>query len=217
MWRKPNEAKPSSPAANPPGSVPNQTKGMSPSPVTMEAHPSAPPAPPAPAVHAPTQPMAAVPPPAPVVPVPTAKMPTVSTARENSTPSRIGSGLKVRGELTGNADLLVDGELQGKITLGDSRVTIGQSGRVQADIEARNIVIEGSVQGNLKARESVHLGSTSRVQGSILTPRIGIDDGARLRGKVEMVRASEVGGSSTSEAEKDSDVLRPVHARSTEA
>jgi cytoskeletal protein CcmA (bactofilin family) len=148
---------------------------------------------------------------------PAAKIPVAPPARENLVPSRIGNGLKIRGELSGSADLFVDGELQGKIGLGDSRVTIGQSGRVQADIEARHIVIDGSVQGNLKARESVHLGPTSRVQGSILTPRIGIDDGARLRGKVEMIRASEAGSSATSEPEKETDVLRPVHARSTEA
>ena len=109
------------------------------------------------------------------------------------------------------------GKLQGKIALTDSRVTIGQSGRVQADIEARDIVIEGTVQGNLKAGESVHLSATSRVQGSVLTPRIGIDDGARLRGKVEMVRASETGSSSTAGRVKEPEVLRAVHARSTEA
>jgi cytoskeletal protein CcmA (bactofilin family) len=57
-------------------------------------------------------------------------------------------------------------------------------------------VIEGSVQGNLKAHEHVRLASSSNVQGSVLTPRIGIDDGAKLRGKVEMTRA---GGSNTSQ------------------
>jgi cytoskeletal protein CcmA (bactofilin family) len=212
MWRKPNEGKPSSQPANSPGSVPNQTKVMTPLPVSTESQA---PVPQTPVLHAPIH--QAVPAPPPIISAPVTKTPAISAVRENSAPSRIGSGLKIRGELSGNADLFVDGELQGKIALGDARVTIGPSGRVQADIEARNIVIEGSVQGNLKARESVHLSSTSRVQGSILTPRIGIDDGARLRGKVEMLRASEAGGSPASEPEKDSDVLRPVHARSTEA
>jgi cytoskeletal protein CcmA (bactofilin family) len=68
---------------------------------------------------------------------------------------------------------------------------------VQADIEAREIVIEGSVQGNLKAGERVQLGAQSKVQGSVLTPRFAIEDGARLRGKVEMLRTgvSQVGAS----------------------
>lgn len=215
MWRKPNEVKPSSQPAGSPGSVPNQTKTVSPAAVTTESQPPASQTPvvPAPVPYAPVQ--HNVPAPPPVIPAPVTKM---AVARESTASSRIGSGLKIRGELSGsgNADLLVDGELQGKIALGDSRVTIGQSGRVQADIEARDILIEGSVQGNLKARESVHLGSTSRVQGSILTPRIGIDDGARLRGKVEMIRASDA-GASPAEPATDSDLLRPVHARSTEA
>lgn len=211
MWRKPNEVKPSSQPAGAPGTVPNQSKAASPTALTTESQP---PVLQMPVSHAPVQ-QAVPPPPPPVIAAPVTKM---AVARESASPSRIGSGLKIRGELSGsgNADLLVDGELEGKIALGDSRVTIGQSGRVQADIEARDIVIEGSVQGNLKARESVHLSSTSRVQGSILTPRIGIDDGARLRGKVEMKRASET-GSSSPEPAKDSDLLRPVHARSTEA
>jgi cytoskeletal protein CcmA (bactofilin family) len=112
-------------------------------------------------------------------------------AHDTSSPSSIGTGLKIRGELSGSSDLYIDGEAQGKITLIDSRVTVGPNGRVQADIEAREIIIEGSVQGNLKASENVRLASSSKVQGSVLTPRIGIDDGAKLRGKVEMTRAGE--------------------------
>jgi cytoskeletal protein CcmA (bactofilin family) len=206
MWRKPNEAKPASQPVNSPAAAAVQTKAAVPVAPPIESQPSA--------VHPPVSHAAApqaAPAPPPMIPAPAAKPAVV---RESSNASRIGSGLKIRGELSGNADLFVDGELQGKITLADSRVTVGNSGRVQADIEARDIVIEGSVQGNLKAHESVHLGSTSRVQGSVLTPRIGIDDGARLRGKVEMVRVSETDGPSASDS---TEVLRPVHARGKDA
>jgi len=103
--------------------------------------------------------------------------------------TRIQAGLKIHGEISGNSDLYIDGELQGKIRLGSARVVIGPNGKVQADIEAGGVTIEGSLQGNVKASESVRLGPGSYLQGSVLTPRIGIDDGARLRGKVEMVRA----------------------------
>jgi cytoskeletal protein CcmA (bactofilin family) len=135
--------------------------------------------------------------------------------------SRINAGLKIQGEISGSSDLYIDGEMQGKIRLANAQVEIGPNGRIQADIEARGIVIEGSVQGNLKAGESVHLGPASRVQGSVLTPRIGIDDGARLRGKVEMTRADSPpsaslpqshspAGSSASTAAPE--ILRPVAA-----
>lgn len=73
----------------------------------------------------------------------------------------------------------------------NGRVTVAPSGRVNADIEASEISIDGYVQGNLMATENVRLGATSHVQGSILTRRIAIEDGAGLRGKVEMIRASE--------------------------
>ena len=97
--------------------------------------------------------------------------------------STISTGLRIHGELTGAGDLYIDGEAQGSIRLGQSKVTVGPSGHVQADIEAREIVIEGAVQGNLKAAESIRLGAASNVQGSLMTPRVSIDDGARLREK----------------------------------
>jgi cytoskeletal protein CcmA (bactofilin family) len=134
----------------------------------------------------------------PSLPTPEVAAPAVSTPVPELAPaapasrvtSKISAGLKIHGDVFGESDLYVDGEVQGKIRLANSRLTIGPNGRVQAEMEAREIVVEGSVQGNLKASEGVHLGSASRVVGSILTPRIGIDDGARLRGKVETIPAS---------------------------
>ncbi len=106
--------------------------------------------------------------------------------------SVIGSGLKIQGEITGDSDLLVEGEAHGRIRMLNGRVTVAANGRVNADIEAVDITVEGSVQGGLKASDRVRLGPTSSVQGSVMTPRIAIEDGARLRGKVEMIRAGEV-------------------------
>jgi cytoskeletal protein CcmA (bactofilin family) len=116
--------------------------------------------------------------------------------------STISSGLKIKGEVTGTSDLTIDGEAQGKVRLTNGRVTVGEGGHVNADIEAREIVINGTVEGSLKASESVRLGPASRVEGSVLTPRIGIDDGAKFRGNVEMIRAGETPGSANSEPQK---------------
>lgn len=104
----------------------------------------------------------------------------------------IGAGLKIQGEITGDSDLVVEGEAHGKIRMVNGRVTVAANGHVNADIEAVEISVEGSVQGGLKASDRVRLGASSRVQGSVMTPRIAIEDGARLRGKVEMIRAGEV-------------------------
>jgi cytoskeletal protein CcmA (bactofilin family) len=102
---------------------------------------------------------------------------------------------------------VIEGEVQGKVQMTNGRVTVAANGRVNADIEALEISIDGHVQGNLKASESVRLGATSHVQGSVLTRRIAIEDGAGLRGKVEMIRASDSASSSSGAA--------PAEARNT--
>jgi cytoskeletal protein CcmA (bactofilin family) len=121
--------------------------------------------------------------------------PTIGTQRTGGEASRISSGLKIRGEISGNTDLYIDGDVQGKLRFGQAMVTVGPSGRVQADIEAREIVVEGNVQGTLRAEERVRLGRQSRVKGNLLTPRIAIEDGARLSGKVDMTRPGETSAS----------------------
>ena len=93
-------------------------------------------------------------------------------------------------------------------------MTVGPNGRVQADIESREIVVDGTVQGNLKASDSAHFGSSSRVTGSVMTPRIGIDDGARLRGKVETTPAR--GASATAPKGRDTADLQPIAASAVE-
>lgn len=93
--------------------------------------------------------------------------------------------------------------------MANGRVTVAASGHVHADIEASEISIDGNVQGNLLATENVRLGATSHVQGSIRTRRIAIEDGARLRGKVEMIRASDSGNSSASSTEPSSIAAAP--------
>lgn len=173
MWRKPDE-KPASQPSKTPAAVPVNVNP----PIVAE-------------------PPAVVPPPA---PEPRAfKSPSVEPATPapvSSASSRINSGLKITGEVYGDSDLVIDGEVQGKVRLSSGRVTVGASGRVQAEIEAREIVVEGTVQGNLKAADSVRLGPAGRVTGSVLTPRIAIDDGARLRGKVETTPGPQSRGSS---------------------
>jgi cytoskeletal protein CcmA (bactofilin family) len=186
MWRKTGEAKPASTASNTPAPASTSQKPKETDQAVSQQNSSAPAvktAAPAEPVPAQTQgkavPAAAASPP---------QAPQFARAGEAST---ISAGLKIKGDITGTSDLTVEGETQGKIRITNGRVTVGASGRVTADIDAREIVVHGTVQGSLKATESIRLGASSRVEGSILTPRIGIDDGARLRGNVEMVRAGE--------------------------
>jgi cytoskeletal protein CcmA (bactofilin family) len=95
-------------------------------------------------------------------------------------------GICINGELTGKADLVIDGDVKGSIRLGESRLTVGQAGHVQADIEASEIVVHGRVEGDLRGRERVVLGSSCQVVGDLEAPRVVIDDGARFNGRIEM-------------------------------
>lgn len=170
MWRKPAEAKPSSQASEP--SAPASAKPQAATPLV-------------------TQPVQPVSIPADAPPAVAASSFAAQTAPAVRSVSRISSGIQIKGEISGNDDLYIDGQAEGHFRFVQSKVTVGPNGRVQANIEARDIVVEGTVQGNLKASASVQLGGSCQVQGSITTPRISIEDGARLRGKVEMARATD--------------------------
>ncbi len=97
----------------------------------------------------------------------------------------ISLGIKIKGEVSGKEDLLIDGTLEGKLDLTGAIVTIGPNGKVKADIVAREIVVRGSVIGKLAGRDRVQLWSTGSVAGEVQTERLAIEDGAVLRGKVE--------------------------------
>jgi cytoskeletal protein CcmA (bactofilin family) len=174
MWRKSEEAKPSSR----PGDKPESVIGSR----TVDSASASPTA-------APLGPLATAEP-----RVEEAPASIDSSAVVTSPPSQISAGLKIRGEITGTSDLVIDGDIQGKIQLTGCKLTVGPSGTIKSDIEAREICVFGTVSGNLKATESVSLGNTGRVEGSVVARRISIDDGARLRGKVEMLLSESVPG-----------------------
>jgi cytoskeletal protein CcmA (bactofilin family) len=100
----------------------------------------------------------------------------------------ITQGIKIKGEISGKEDLFIDGNLEGKLDITGSSVTIGPNGKVKADIQAREIIVRGSVQGKLIGRDRVQLWNTGNVTGEVQTDRLAIEDGAVLRGKVEAGR-----------------------------
>jgi cytoskeletal protein CcmA (bactofilin family) len=113
------------------------------------------------------------------------------TLAPSSNAAVLTRGIRIKGELTGKADLLIDGDVEGSIRLGDSRLTVGQAGHIKADIEAAEIVVRGMVDGDLRGRDRVVLGSSSHVEGDLEAPRVAIEDGARFNGRVEMGPAAD--------------------------
>ena len=98
----------------------------------------------------------------------------------------IGKSVTIRGELTGKEDLYMDGDIEGTITLPESRLTIGPNARVLADITARDVIILGKVNGNVHASGRVELRQTAAVSGDIFAGRLSIEESATVKGQVEL-------------------------------
>ena len=112
---------------------------------------------------------------------------TVSSPVEQAT---IGRSLAIKGEISGSESLYIDGRVEGKISLADNRVTIGRNGIVQANITAREIVIMGKVNGNIECGDRLDIRSEGSVTGDVSTVRISVEDGAVLKGGIQ-VRSAE--------------------------
>jgi cytoskeletal protein CcmA (bactofilin family) len=98
----------------------------------------------------------------------------------------IGRSITIRGEVTGDEDLVIQGRVEGSVDLKQHAVTVGPEGVVKADISGRVVTVEGNVEGNLRADEQVVLRASARVQGDLSAPRVILEDGAYFRGGVDM-------------------------------
>jgi len=99
----------------------------------------------------------------------------------------LGKTIQIRGEVSGDEDLVVDGQIEGKIDI-SRRVKIGRNATVQADIRAANVEVSGKVQGNITAEGRVEIDGSATVVGNVTTSRISISDGAFFKGTIEMTR-----------------------------
>lgn len=120
----------------------------------------------------------------------------------------LGKSVILKGQIYGREDVTIDGEVEGTVELQEHRLTVGPSGKVVATIKAREIVVLGTVQGNIETRDKIEIRKDAKVIGDIRTARIVIEDGAYFKGSIDIVRA---------EAPKPAAVpkLQPVASAST--
>src|ERR1700733_1796538 len=109
--------------------------------------------------------------------------------------ARLGASLHVKGEITGNEDLHIDGTVEGLVHLEDRKLTIGASAKVTADIIAREVAVFGNVKGNLRARDRIEIKKDGSVVGDLTTARIMIEDGAYFKGSIEIDKTGDAGDS----------------------
>jgi cytoskeletal protein CcmA (bactofilin family) len=115
-----------------------------------------------------------------------AARPTPPTAKNLSC---LGASLEIKGQVSGDEDLQVDGKITGPVSLGGQKVTVGRTGQLNSEVSAREIVVYGKVTGNLRARDRVEIKKDGSVVGDITTARISVEDGADLKGRIEIERA----------------------------
>jgi len=98
----------------------------------------------------------------------------------------IGPTISIKGDLTGEEDLLIEGRVDGKIELRRHCVTVGKKGLIKADIYGRVITVEGTVEGNLYGEEQLVVRQTGTVHGNIVAPRVALEDGSNFKGSIDM-------------------------------
>jgi cytoskeletal protein CcmA (bactofilin family) len=100
--------------------------------------------------------------------------------------AHIGRSVIIKGELSGSEDLYVDGEVEGNIELRDHNLTVGPNGRIRANVNAKEIIVHGKVDGNLTGSDRVELKKSAVLVGDIVTRRIVIEDGAYFKGGIDL-------------------------------
>jgi cytoskeletal protein CcmA (bactofilin family) len=150
----------------------------------------------------------------------TASAPSPSPAPVQSEPPRtggsratIGPSIFIKGDLSGEEDLVIEGRVEGKVDLKQNNVTVGKNGRVKADVFGKVVVIEGEVDGNVFAREQAILRQAGAIRGNITAPRVILEDGSRFKGSIDMEAPKEMGGSAPARhAESSHEANRPETA-----
>lgn len=100
----------------------------------------------------------------------------------------IGQSIHIKGELTGNEDLTIEGKVEGKIFLKDHNLTIGANGKITAEIQAKTVMVLGEIVGNITADDKVEVATSGSMRGDIQAPRVVLADGAKFKGSIDMDR-----------------------------
>jgi cytoskeletal protein CcmA (bactofilin family) len=122
---------------------------------------------------------------------PPSSAPAPATGRKER--AVIGPSIAIQGDLSGEEDLSIHGRVQGTVDVKGNSVTIGETGRVKADVYAKTIIVEGEVEGNLFGGDQIILRSSGNVRGNLTAPRVALDDGAQFKGAIDMEPKRQAG------------------------
>lgn len=101
----------------------------------------------------------------------------------------IGKSVVIKGQLYSREDLTIDGEVEGAVELPEHRLTVGPNGKVLANVTAREVVVMGTIHGNVETTDKLEIRKEAKLVGDIKTARVAIEDGAYFKGNIDIVRA----------------------------
>ncbi len=107
---------------------------------------------------------------------------------ESRGPAVIGKSVMIKGQIFSREDLTIDGEIDGSVELHEHRLTVGPNGKLQAGVKAREVVVLGTIHGNVEASDKIDIRKDAKLVGDIKTTRIVIEDGAYFKGSIDIVR-----------------------------
>jgi len=132
----------------------------------------------------------------PAAPNPVKENPIMSSASaptphipESRGPAVIGKSVMIKGQIFSREDLTIDGEIDGSVELHEHRLTVGPNGKLQAGVKAREVVVLGTIHGNVEASDKIDIRKDAKLVGDIKTTRIVIEDGAYFKGSIDIARA----------------------------
>ena len=108
--------------------------------------------------------------------------------------ANIGKSIAIKGDLTGNEDIVIEGKVDGKVELPNNELTIGANGVVRAEVNAKSVVVIGRVAGNLQGSERVEIQATGVVEGDVTAPKLIVAEGAVLNGNIHMSKPGAAAG-----------------------
>jgi cytoskeletal protein CcmA (bactofilin family) len=121
--------------------------------------------------------------------VPMSSNPTPShSVTESRGPANIGKAVMIKGQIFSREDLTIDGEIDGSVELHEHRLTVGPNGKLQAGVKAREVVVLGTIHGNVEASDKIDIRKDAKLVGDIKTARIVIEDGAYFKGSIDIAR-----------------------------
>jgi len=102
--------------------------------------------------------------------------------------ANIGKSIAIKGDLTGNEDMVIEGKVDGKVELPNNQLTVGANGTVRAEVHAKSVVVIGRVTGNVHGTERVEIQATGIVEGDVNAPRLVVAEGAVINGAIHMTK-----------------------------